>query len=314
MFSLKGSMLVILKLNALVLFILLCGAFLYGLITFVQEPYQSARTVLEFIGRDDLASRIGIPYTPPTRVSREDFAALVPNYDAINNWVIGCMGYGPNQLPQEVAPYFENAALGLAVPYADHPPKGRGPSHQELALVQLNNALLQDRASLVTKVRASALLSSVATWIAVGLGLITTILVSLSSTEFGKGEGQYAKLIRIFAIVFPALSTAAAAIISFYAPQQQWSEATRTLASETQLHNQIALAVWSLKCPASWLNDQDPIVSKFTNAYAAWSKQYTDIQTVSNATGTSSQDTSSNPNGSDRNKSGAKQAPPKPAP
>jgi hypothetical protein len=110
--------------------------------------------------------------------------------------------------------------------------------------------------------------------------MITTILVSMSSTEFGRGDGRNQRLIRILAIVFPALGTAAAAVIAFYSPQAEWSQASRTLTSMTQLHGQIALGVWKLTCHQANNNDD---AKQFTNALDDWSKRYHDIQTISNA-------------------------------
>jgi hypothetical protein len=122
----------------------------------------------------------------------------------------------------------------------------------------------------------------VATLLSIAIGMITTILVSVSSTEFGRGDGPPQRLIRVFAIIFPALGTAVAAVISFYGPQGEWVQASRTLASETQLHDQIALTVWKLSCPTGDTDDSTkPLIDNLEN----WSKRYIEIQTIPNATG-----------------------------
>src|SRR5262249_19667867 len=81
---------------------------------------------------------------------------------------------------------------------------------------------------------------------------------------------------------FPALGTAAAGIIAFYSPQADWSQASRTLASVTQLHGQMAVGVWKLKCIKT---DGDENSKAATTQLDDWSKRYIDIQTVSTATG-----------------------------
>src|SRR5204863_4856557 len=72
------------------------------------------------------------------------------------------------------------------------------------------------------------------TLLTIALGMVTTILVSLSSTEFGRGEAPVARAIRTLALLFPILGTATAAVVAFYNPQTSWTQANRTLASATQ--------------------------------------------------------------------------------
>jgi hypothetical protein len=91
-------------------------------------------------------------------------------------------------------------------------------------------------------------------------------------------------VIRILAIIFPALGTASAAVFAFYGPQAEWSQASRTLANVTQLHGQMALGVWKLKCIEAGHEDND--VKLVIAALEEWSKRYLGIQTVSAATGT----------------------------
>jgi hypothetical protein len=153
------------------------------------------------------------------------------------------------------------------------------------AFIQLSKSLAEQRFSLISRVRSSYLFWEVTTLIAISIGMITTILVSVSSTEFGRGDGGSQRLIRILAIIFPAVGTAAAAINGFYSPQAEWGQASRTLASETQLHDQMALAVWRIKCPKPGDDDSAKPLMAFLEE---WSKRYTDIQAISNSTATPS--------------------------
>jgi hypothetical protein len=157
----------------------------------------------------------------------------------------------------------------------------RMPNHGERALIQLNHALIIQDMALRSKVQSAYLFWQCTSLIAILLGMITTILVSVSSTEFGRGDGWNQRLIRILAIIFPALGTAVAAVIAFYSPQAEWSQASRTLASVNQLHGQIALGVWKLACPTA---DKNEDTTLFTTTLEDWSKRYHDIQTISTTT------------------------------
>jgi hypothetical protein len=89
----------------------------------------------------------------------------------------------------------------------------------------------------------------ISTWSAVFLGLATTVLVSLSSTEFGKGDSGVARSIRVLAILFPALGTAVAAIAAFYAPREDLARSSQALVSLRQIHDQIAADISQVPCP-----------------------------------------------------------------
>ena len=110
--------------------------------------------------------------------------------------------------------------------------------------------------------------------------MLTTIVVSMSTTDFGRGETPTAVLIRLCAIILPALGTAATAAFAFYGPQATWAQATRTLTSLAQLHGDMALGVWNLE-PAA----DEAAKSKMSSALDSWSKRYIDIQTISSAAG-----------------------------
>lgn len=144
------------------------------------------------------------------------------------------------------------------------------------ALLQLSVEISEQRLTLLSKSRSSYQFWEITALIAIFIGMVTTILVSISSTEFGRGDGTLARFIRVLAIIFPAVGTAAAAITSFYSPQAEWGQATRTLASDTQLHDQIAYNIWSIDCPK---NGEDG--PKFAGSLDEWSKRFTDIQAVS---------------------------------
>jgi hypothetical protein len=123
------------------------------------------------------------------------------------------------------------------------------------ALIELSKILAEQRLELSRKVRSWHAFWEFGTIVSILIGMITTILVSLSATEIGRGDGPRQHTVRVLAIVFPALGTATAAIIGFYSPQAEWTQASRTLASETQLHGQMAISAWALDCPGENADD-----------------------------------------------------------
>jgi hypothetical protein len=149
-------------------------------------------------------------------------------------------------------------------------------------LFGLSASLAKQRIFLRSKAQSAYLFWQISTLVTIALGMITTILVSLSSTEFGRDDGSVQRVIRFLAIVFPALGTAAAAAVAFYGPQAEWSQSSRTLASLGQLHGQMGLAVWKLEC------QQAPTqLDLISVALDDWSKRYSDIQTLASAAGQS---------------------------
>jgi hypothetical protein len=119
------------------------------------------------------------------------------------------------------------------------------------------------------KTRSAYVFWQTTTFITIGLGMLTTILISLSSTTVGQGPGTPQQIIRVLAIVFPAVGTAAAAVIAFYGPQNEWSHSSRMLDSLTQLHDEMALGVWRLPdCSAAAASaDEKGKLTEWTNTY-----------------------------------------------
>ena len=144
----------------------------------------------------------------------------------------------------------------------------------------LSNSILIRRGENAMAASNSYFALQAATLVAIALGLATTVLVSLSSTEFGKGDGLLARSIRILAIVLPALGTATAAVAAFYSPGQSYSRATQALASYRQVHDQITTDLGPLQCPTS---SKAGAVNDLATKLAVWKKSLRDAQTVAQA-------------------------------
>ncbi len=154
----------------------------------------------------------------------------------------------------------QEAVPSSAQPTDSNQPKvlPRAPSRQELALIQLSYAIAKHRVEARTKAQAAYSLWQYSTLITIAIGMITTILVSLSATDFVQKGGAIALTIRILAIVFPAVGTAFAAVIAFYGPQAEWSQSSRTFASLSQLHGQMALDIFKIEdCQPAPPKDSD---------------------------------------------------------
>lgn len=169
--------------------------------------------------------------------------------------------------------YVENPRLLNLQPMPEVLPSGtRVPNEPERAVLELSRAMFKIRWVLREKVESSYRAWQVATLITIALGMVTTVLVSLASSEFGQGDGRMPKIIKVLAIIFPALGTGAAAIVAFYAPQTEWTQASHSLASLSQLHSQMSATIWKVPCPTD-----DAKNDRLDKQLEVWSARYTEV-------------------------------------
>jgi hypothetical protein len=164
-------------------------------------------------------------------------------------------------------------------------------SHQIINLLHLSRSIAIECIDLKKQAQNFYYLWQIASLITILLGMITTILVTLGSTDFGKDN----RAIRILAIVFPALGTATAAVVAFYSPQLQLSQASHTLAGLSQLQNQIVTGVWNIKCNP---DSEKELSTKFLG----WEKRYDEIEAVAAAAAESAQSGGTSGSGADTGK------------
>jgi hypothetical protein len=302
--SISRYLVLLFRFSTLVAFAIICISVLYYLVAIATSPtyrYLALYSVVRSLGYpEDALEKRGI--YPPQDHSRELedlYNVVVQDHDAISERVQTCMRLNPSaDLPRAVEYEFET---GVEKRH-DFASGGKWPAEirplnrWERLLLQLSDQISEQRVKLMGKVRSSYFFWEVATIVSILVGMITTILVSLSSINIGAaGRGRH-QIIRVLAIVFPVLGTATAAVIGFYSPQAAWAHASRTLASLTQLHGQIALTVWRLPCP-----EVDAVPSSpWVQALNSWSDRYIDIQTISNASGEAGGNQSSGGKGGDR--------------
>jgi hypothetical protein len=268
----------VLVVTGLVCTSIICAALVYLVFSLVTSN-KTLGYGLWSIGLRDLARAV---YEPADDNGGVDSQALSSDVSSISAWVLDCTkAKDVSDFPEAVQHDF-----GIRVAFErsnDNRSEGfRLPNHQERAILTLSQSLSAQRKTLRAQADSAFHLWEYTSIVSIALGMFTTILVSLSSTEFGRGEGRIQRCVRILAIVFPALGTGAAAVIAFYSPQAEWNQASHTLASLTQLHGQMSVGVWKLPCIDA--NDNQSRQGT-VSALDEWAKRYVDIQTVSTVVG-----------------------------
>src|SRR5712664_64389 len=264
-----------LLLTGLVSTCIICLGFVY-LVFSLTPSKENLAYGLASIGLAGVAGAI----LPPRQ---DEIRPVETDVSSIAGWVLDCTGAkSVSDLPEDVQREMGQSYILLNTATESSP---RKLYHLEHATLTLSQSLATHRKALNARADSAFSFWQVASIVTIVLGMFTTILVSMSSTEFGRGDGTIQRSIRILAIVFPALGTAAAAIIAFYSPQAEWSQASRTLASLTQLHGQMAIGIWKLHCMGA---EDDTNATKVASTLDEWSRRYVDIQTVSTAAAASS--------------------------
>lgn len=100
-------------------------------------------------------------------------------------------------------------------------------SSVQTAVVHLSHSVSVERLLLTTRVLHAYKLLTIATFATIAIEMITTVLVTLSSTDLAKDN----KVVWILAIIFPAFGTAAAGLVAFYSPQTTYTQTSNTIAS-----------------------------------------------------------------------------------
>lgn len=276
MIDLRASLTTLVKAAVIACSGIVCLAVVWAVVSVVTSRNTQQR-LLWTIGLSDMANLL---MEPPSGF--EHWQEVSPHHYAVVSWVLECTKIkDPSGLPDYLQASFRAGGGYVSGRGSGLPAGARPPLRQERALVQLSNVLADQRVSLREKAQSSYMFWQVTSLITIALGMVTTILVSFSSTEFGRGDGPSQRIIRILAIVFPALGTAAAAVVAFYQPQADWGQSSRTLASLTQLHGQVAVGIWKLECVET-LESKDQIKHVNTQ-FEEWSKLYANIQTAAGA-------------------------------
>jgi hypothetical protein len=237
--------------------------------------YLISERVMQFV----FGISIGVPIENYPEITRANTA-----HYAIANWVSNCLGAPSiDLLPPALQDFLESPRRLTPRFGANTPGPTRLPLILERGTLELSKTITSERISLAGEVDQNHNTLQIMTIVSIVIGLITTILVSLSSTEFGRGDNVYSRTIRIFSIIFPALGTAMAAVIAFYNPRDAMNKASHTLASLTQLHGQMLASLAVTSC-----QDAPDNIRLTAAKLGDWVKRYQDIETVANAVAGSS--------------------------
>ncbi len=123
-------------------------------------------------------------------------------HDSIKAWVPHCVGTNfVSELPYNLQLIFSGRP-SLYVPEELRKSESKkNPTVQEMNAVQLSNSMLNQRLELGRKASDSYLQLQYIQWFIIFIGLVTTVVVSVSSTElFGKVDTPRGKWLRFLAI------------------------------------------------------------------------------------------------------------------
>jgi hypothetical protein len=265
----------------------LLAAFIGTLLTVAFAVIVTAWIV--YYGERLLPQTIELAKTSPT----EQWSAGKTAHDSIKTWVLHCIkANSVRELPENLQTIFSadeitffpiSSLMNVVRSITDNEKgiienKRKIPIVQEMNAVQLSYAMRNQRIEIGRKTNESNLELQYIQWITILIGLVTTVVVSVSSTElFGKVDTPLGRGLRFLAIFLPALGTAVAAINAFYNPRDDWNKAANALANLAQLHGQMSIGIWSVKCPDAQDEDsKKPLIAKLDE----WTKRYNDIVTI----------------------------------
>jgi hypothetical protein len=206
----------------------------------------------------DTAFARAISPEQPNRLDSPERVRAQNDHAYIDSWIDVCVKASGRSAP------VDNEAWKTNARWADN--------LIELRLINLSQALSRQREDLGEASADAYFWLQWTTAITIGLGALTTVLVVLSSTD-AIDFGVYKPYLKVSAIISPALGTAAATFIAFYAPADIYSKSKSALASMTLLHRQIALQAARMDCPK-------PKDESWKNALAkleAWEDQYANL-------------------------------------
>ena len=191
--SFTRYLLTLVKLTTLAGVAIICACVVYVMVYSAVSPAYRIST-LRLFAFDDVADALRGPKRNNLTTEDRDLYSVLPDHAAISEWVEYCIGVRPGD---STFPAIQYAFLTPSQKLLTHSytvePKWPDEIHRlnrsQHTLIQLSKELSEQRIGLIPKARSAHFFWEVATVISIAIGMITTILVSVSSTEFGRGDG-----------------------------------------------------------------------------------------------------------------------------
>jgi len=240
------------------------------------------------------------PLEPPAKSLSTEAIAATQDQTNIGYWVLFCVGANDAAQLRPIARalFFEapemregTGLVDLEKPSLTDQDLTRGTvqnlNQTTMRIGRLTRNIVASRNGQSEKVRESYINEQIATYLTIGLGLVTTILVALSTSDIVDRDKLRGKTIRIAAVSFPAIGTAVAAVVAFYGPSANYSRANHAVLSLRQLHEQISTGVWKSgvrNCTVEMTGGQwDELGHRIDN----WEQRYQEIMDASTSEGSS---------------------------
>lgn len=194
----------------------------------------------------------------------------------VARWIGRCLAVSPaHPAPAELHLEPEGPASAAATPIE---PSQIHPAYYRIAAI--NDALAARRVTYDMQWGNAFIRAELATWASVAIGLLTTIIVALNSTELVDKATNKGRWIRISALALPAIGTAAAAVIAFYEPSALLTIRKSQAAAAEQLHIQIGQGVWKMPC---FKTADAPLSPEQTAMFDTWSQRFQELVSKTDA-------------------------------
>jgi hypothetical protein len=114
-------------------------------------------------------------------------------------------------------------------------------NNYQLNIILLSDAIERARMQTAESAASNRSRMELYQWVLIGIGAITTILISIKSILPASARGFVT--VGILAIIFSAFGTACSSIVSFYGPSEAFARSDRALGQLRQLHADLSFAV-----------------------------------------------------------------------
>ena len=176
------------------------------------------------------------------------------DHERIASWILRCSGAkNVDQLPHGLSQVLTQwVYVGSSSRNdTDDPASSTGPTNVGTSIIRvsyLTSTILDQRMMLNRAATDAYTKTQWATWITIGLGLLTTIVVALSSAEFNGPAGRAGSMLRWFALCLPPIGTAVAAMVAFYSPAEGYGKIHQAVDALGALHREVA-TISRYECP-----------------------------------------------------------------